>query len=226
MNVIKQSLQKPAYVSVLLFIFILLSGCAAQELTQMGSAELHQNGQPQVAQNEESENEQSALAKDEVNATKQTDVVQVSNDESLKVSDGASEPRPRTEVEPPRSTAVKEADSELTVSISIIGDEETGMVLSWTEVLIEEGDTVLDVLNKAAAEHAIQMEHRGRKSLAYVEGIANLYEFDKGPGSGWVFALNGTLIGQSSGAAQVQKGDEIEWFYSLDFGKDYGERSP
>ncbi len=64
------------------------------------------------------------------------------------------------------------------------------------------------------------MESRGAGGAAYVEGISNLYEFDKGPKSGWVFAVNGVYSGTGAGSYSVESGDAIEWVYTLDLGKD------
>ncbi len=114
-------------------------------------------------------------------------------------------------------------DEQTTVTLTITGDEETGVILSSTKVEIEEGDTVFDVLVKAVKEHDIRIEYSGRGSNTYIEGIDDLYEFDNGPTSGWVVGVNGTLIPKSSGAVEVEPRDQVEWFYTLNLGKDFKE---
>lgn len=108
------------------------------------------------------------------------------------------------------------------VTITIRGDGETGAILKSTKVSIEEGDTVLDVLKKVTKQNRIQMEYRGSGATAYIEGIQNLYEFDKGPKSGWMYSVNGTFMKKGAGTTEVKPGDKIEWVYTLDLGKDLG----
>jgi hypothetical protein len=110
-----------------------------------------------------------------------------------------------------------QADLKPTVSISIIGPKDFGVILSKTKVSLNEGDTVLDMLLKASKKKNILVEHSGSGAMAYIEGIDNIYEFDYGPKSGWKFKLNGTTISKSSGIVKVKKDDVIEWVYSEDF---------
>lgn len=108
------------------------------------------------------------------------------------------------------------------VSISIKGDDEMGVILKSTKVAYESGDTVLDLLKKVTKQNKIQMEYQGSGGTAYIEGIQNLYEFDKGPKSGWMYSVNGVFAKKGAGLAEVKPGDTIEWVYTLDLGKDVG----
>ncbi|MED0756442.1 DUF4430 domain-containing protein [Aneurinibacillus thermoaerophilus] len=110
------------------------------------------------------------------------------------------------------------------VSFSIVADKERGTILSPTEVEIQEGDTVLDVLKRVTREKKIQMEYRGVKATAYVEGIDNLYEFDRGSKSGWMYRVNGVFPNKSAGIFPVKAGDKIEWLYTVDLGRDLGAK--
>lgn len=108
------------------------------------------------------------------------------------------------------------------VTITIKADAETGVILKATKVSIEEGDTVLELLKKVTKQNRIQMEYRGSGATAYIEGIQNLYEFDKGPKSGWMYSVNGVFMKKGAGTTEVKSGDKIEWAYTLDLGKDLG----
>lgn len=120
--------------------------------------------------------------------------------------------------------SVKSQDAELIshVTISIVGNEDTGVILEPTLIEISDADTVLDVLIKATKDTGIPMAFRGRKSTAYIEGIDNLYEFDYGPKSGWLYNVNGDFYSKSAGALEVKANDVIEWLYTMDMGKDIG----
>ncbi len=108
----------------------------------------------------------------------------------------------------------KPADAPMAVAISIIGAEGE-QVLPQTEVGIFEGNTVLDVLQYVAKENDIQLEVAGLGKTAYVKGIDNLYEFDYGAASGWMYTINGTdnkpMV--SCGAYELKNSDQIEWIY-------------
>ena len=78
--------------------------------------------------------------------------------------------------------------------------------------------THLDVYKRQA--QGSPMEFSGSGASDYVEGIANLYEFDEGATSGWVYRVNGTLVSKSAGACVLHPGDRIEWIYTLNLGKD------
>ena len=57
---------------------------------------------------------------------------------------------------------------------------------------------------------------------AYIEGIYNLYEFDVGDGSGWMYKVNDWFPNYGCSRYQLQNGDVIEWVYTCDLGDDVG----
>jgi len=111
-----------------------------------------------------------------------------------------------------------------TVTISIVADKDTGTVLAPTAVEFKKDDTVLDVLKKITRKNKIQMEYRGAKGAAYIEGIDNLYEFDLGAKSGWMYRVNGEFPNKGAGSYKVNEGDVIEWLYTTDLGEDIGAK--
>jgi len=139
---------------------------------------------------------------------------------------GPGQTAPQTQSQKPQQEPPQEhkdsAEAEQVVTIAITGPEDVGEILAPETVPVEEGDTVLDVLRKVTRQKKIHMEYSGRSSSAYVEGIANLYEFDRGAGSGWLYSVNGKFQDRSAGAVTVSPGDEIRFVYTLDFGKDVG----
>lgn len=101
---------------------------------------------------------------------------------------------------------------------------EDGMILKDFEAALYEGDTVADVLQRVCQEEKIHLETSitPGTGAVYVEGIANLYEFDLGSLSGWYYCVNGTF--PSFGASQyvLADGDTVKWQYSCDMGRDIG----
>lgn len=113
-----------------------------------------------------------------------------------------------------------------TVTLSITGDEEHGVILAPAAYEIEKNETALELLRRITRQHKIQMEYQGSKTFAYVEGIDNLYEYDHGAESGWMYKVNGEFPSKASGSWVMKPGDTVEWLYTLDLGKDIGAAAP
>lgn len=97
----------------------------------------------------------------------------------------------------------------------------SGVILPVTTVEIEEGDTVFDVLAFVCDKYKIHMSYRGGTSSGcYVEGINNLYEFDGGRWSGWMYCVNDWYPNYGCGVYFVKAGEVIEWNYTCDLGLD------
>lgn len=124
------------------------------------------------------------------------------------------------------TAAAQPAAEAATAVISITGDEEHGVILAASAYEIKEGESALELLKRITRKAKIQMEYQGAKGFAYVEGIDNLYEFDHGAESGWMFKVNGAFPGKGAGSYTVHPGDTIEWLYTLDLGKDLGAKAP
>ena len=67
-----------------------------------------------------------------------------------------------------------------------------GVILAPVEVGFQTGENVFDVLQRVCRENRIQMESKWTPlyESAYIQGIHNLYEFDVGSGSGWMYSVN------------------------------------
>ena len=100
---------------------------------------------------------------------------------------------------------------------------ENGVILESYEAKYEDGESVFDVIARAVRENKIHMEYSGTKSVPYIEGVANLYEFDCGSLSGWMYRVNGWFPSFGMGQYKVERGDSIELIYTCDLGKDVGD---
>ena len=56
----------------------------------------------------------------------------------------------------------------------------------------------------------------------YVEGINQLYEFDCGKNSGWMYSVNGEFPNYGASSYKPKDGDKIEWKYTCNLGSDVG----
>ena len=101
---------------------------------------------------------------------------------------------------------------------------EDGWILEPTEVVFFEGESVFQVLKRTCKQQKIHMEFQDTPiyNSAYVEGIHNLYEFDVGNLSGWMYSVNGWYPNYGCSRYALKDGDVVEWRYTCDLGFDVG----
>ena len=99
-----------------------------------------------------------------------------------------------------------------------------GVILAPTKVTFYEGESVFDVLQRVSKEKGIHLESSWTPiyNSAYIEGIHNLYEFDCGELSGWMYRVNGWYPNYGCSRYQLVDGEVVEWRYTCDLGKDIG----
>ena len=99
---------------------------------------------------------------------------------------------------------------------------EDGWILAPITVEIKQGETVFDVLKRICMSRKLHMESSWTPiyNSAYIEGINNLYQFDCGSLSGWMYCVNGTYYNYGCSKAVIENGDIVEWVYTCDLGKD------
>ena len=99
-----------------------------------------------------------------------------------------------------------------------------GVILAPTKVTFYEGESVFDVLQRVCKEKGIHLESSWTPiyNSAYIEGIHNLYEFDCGELSGWMYRVNGWYPNYGCSRYQLADGEVVEWRYTCDLGNDVG----
>ena len=99
---------------------------------------------------------------------------------------------------------------------------EDGWILKPIEVTFFEGESVFNVLVRTCKQQGIHMEFVNTPiyNSAYIEGIHNLYEFDCGQLSGWIYKVNGWSPNYGCSRYALRDGDVIEWVYTCNLGID------
>ena len=99
-----------------------------------------------------------------------------------------------------------------------------GWILQPMTVTFYEGESVFNVLQRTCKQQKIHMEFSNTPiyNSAYIEGIHNLYEFDVGNLSGWMYKVNDWFPNYGCSRYQLKDGDVIEWVYTCDLGYDVG----
>ena len=99
-----------------------------------------------------------------------------------------------------------------------------GIILKETEVVFYEGETVFNLLRREMKKNKIHMEFNEvpMYESAYSEGIANIYEFDCGELSGWMYKVNDWFPNYGCSRYKLKEHDKVEWIYTCDLGRDIG----
>lgn len=102
----------------------------------------------------------------------------------------------------------------------------SGCILAKEKYECEDGTTVYDVLYHTCRNHNIQIEaeYTPVYNSYYVESLNHIYEFDGGAESGWMFRVNGGYPDRSCSSVKLHDGDSIVWAYTVNNGKDLGDR--
>lgn len=108
----------------------------------------------------------------------------------------------------------------VTVSFSLSG---RGMGFSETKLEYAEGSTVYDVFSDLLVKHGYTCKRRG----SYIAAITSnsgvtLEEFDEGKNSGWMYRVNGELVGRYMSAQGLKDGDSIELYFTSDWTSEPG----
>ena len=99
-----------------------------------------------------------------------------------------------------------------------------GVIFAEKTVTFYEGESVFNLLVREMKRNKIHMEFENTPiyNSAYIEGIANLYEFDCGELSGWMYKVNDWFPNYGCSRYQLKAGDKVEWVYTCDLGNDVG----
>lgn len=152
-----------------------------------------------------------------------------------------TDPVPEGKPEPvePEEQTVASKKTEVTLSVSCASvlnkleklDEDKlevvppdGWILKPVTVTINEGETVFDVTQRVCRDKNIHMEFSFTPiyNSAYIEGIGNLYEFDCGSGSGWMYEVDSWFPVYGCSRYVLKGGETINWKYTTNIGKDIG----
>lgn len=151
------------------------------------------------------------------------------NPQAVPPMEDAAEVLPETETQDLTCTLSVRCDTVLAnLDLLAVGKEEIlpsdGVILAETTVAFTEGESVFQLLEREMKAHQIPMEFVNPPlyQSAYIEGIANLYEFDCGELSGWMYRVNGWFPNYGCSRYRLKDGDKVEWVYTCDLGADVG----
>ncbi len=101
---------------------------------------------------------------------------------------------------------------------------EDGVIFPRQDVTFFDGESVFNLLLREMKKNKIHMEFVNTPiyNSVYIEGINNLYEFDCGELSGWMYKVNGWFPNYGCSRYQLKEGDVVEWVYTCNLGVDVG----
>lgn len=99
-----------------------------------------------------------------------------------------------------------------------------GILFPEQTVSFYEGESVFHLLLRTMKQNRIHMEFTNTPlyDSAYIEAIGNLYEFDCGELSGWVYRVNGWFPNYGVSRYLLHPGDRVEFLYTCSHGEDVG----
>ena len=101
---------------------------------------------------------------------------------------------------------------------------EDGVIFATKKVAFSDGESVFDLLLREMKNNKIHLEFVNTPvyGSVYIEGIGNIYEFDAGELSGWMYKVNGEFPNFGCSKYILKQGDRVEFVYTCDLGKDVG----
>lgn len=160
-----------------------------------------------------------------------------------KMNESDKHPDEDEKIIPEENSASKETEEakplngELTCTLSVRCDNalgkakqkadaiaDNGIIFEEQTVVFYEGESVFNILVRELKKRKIHLEFVSVPvyNSSYIEGISNLYEFDCGELSGWMYKVNGWFPNFGCSRYQLKDGDKVEWVYTCDLGKDVG----
>ena len=99
-----------------------------------------------------------------------------------------------------------------------------GVIFPEKKVAFLDGESVFDLLLREMKNNKIHLEFVNTPvyGSVYIEGIGNIYEFDAGELSGWMYKVNGEFPNFGCSKYILKQGDRVEFVYTCDLGKDVG----
>ncbi|XEO93916.1 DUF4430 domain-containing protein [Latilactobacillus sakei] len=197
---------------------------AAKQATvakQEQSKEAKQASQSEPARDAKKEQQASASTKPTPTSQSATTVTPTTRQSaSSAASSTAQQPTQQAEAHEAPAKQPEPVAKKVTVSVYGPISEGNPALINHASVTIDDGETVLAVLKRLTGQQGMPLAYRGIGASAYVKGINGLFEFDKGPQSGWLYRVNGVFSNQSCGVYHVKSGDVIDWLYTENLGHD------
>ncbi len=100
---------------------------------------------------------------------------------------------------------------------------QSGVILALEQATFQDGETVFDLLKRELSARGIPFEFNVNPMFqsAYIEGICNLYEFDCGELSGWLYRVNHKPASVGCSQYPLASGDVVEFIYTASYGDLY-----
>ena len=91
-----------------------------------------------------------------------------------------------------------------------------------TPLSLPAGSTARDALTAALDRSGIEYTEQSDGYFPMIGGLSNT---DRGPASGWLYMVNGAAAQVSCSEFLLRDGDSVTWFFTDDYGRDYGSES-
>ena len=169
---------------------------------------------------EQTDDETTEVRKTQVSeTTAETETTSVSKTETTTAAETEPEQTTTTTVNTPAEpVAVLLIEAKSAAAAGMAGVPEDGIILPPTTYVLDEDETVADLLIRAGREQRIAVAYQGSGGSTFITGIAGITATDAK--SGWMFSVNGEYVQVGAGSVRLSSGDEVAWRYTIDSGND------
>lgn len=97
-----------------------------------------------------------------------------------------------------------------------------GVIFHGKDIIFYENESVFNVLSRELKKNKVHIDfvNTPMYNTIYIKGIGNLYEHDAGELSGWIYRVNGVVPSYGCSDYLLKNGDNIEFIYTCNSGKD------
>ena len=208
----------------MLCVFCMLAGCKIELPAQVSSTAAG------FAESSEAVFSQDIAASSDVSSAQISSTASVSSVAVKAVSSSAPVPKATTSSKftAPAASQPKAQSCTLSISCSEILKHmdrfdankqsvlpKDGIIYAEKSVVVQDGDTVFDVLLRETKANGISMVHTNSPAfqVEYIHAINNIAEKDCGTTSGWMYTVNGKQPAVGCSTYKLKSGDKIQWIY-------------
>ena len=134
-------------------------------------------------------------------------------------------PAPALSVATSRGTVPAQDDVPATnewISVAVSIEPADGSVWYSGSVKVASGATVEQAIKAVAKENDLTLDIKSGYLRSITRGDETLGQFDEGPNSGWMYRVNGELVGRYMSTQGLKDGDSIELYFTSDWTSEPG----
>lgn len=120
------------------------------------------------------------------------------------------------------TSMTRTSPNDYTVKVKVLGAGGKGVLVPEMTIKLDRETSVFEASVEAFKKAKVQYDYAGVGKKVYMKAIDNLYQYEKGAQSGWLYKVNGEVPSEGPGMYMLKANDRVEWVYTTNLGKDIG----